>query len=72
MQLLQFNFYPIPSELAGSCLFRDHSVERPQVRMDGESYRQSVLVFLKIGPVQLSSSGMVGASQNHPFLALGK
>ena len=72
MQQLQFNFYPIPSESAGSCLFRDHSVERAQVRMHGESYTQSVLVFLKIGPVQLSSSGMVGASQNHPFLALGK
>ena len=72
MQQLQFNIYPIPDESEESCLFRDHSVERPQVRMDGESYTQSVLVILKIEPMQLSSCGMVGASQNHPFLALGK
>ena len=72
MRQLHFNFYPIHNESAGSCLFRDHSVERPQVRMDGESYTQSILLFLKIEPMQLSSSGMVGASQNHLFLALGK
>ena len=43
-----------------------HSVERSsQVRILGESYIQSAIVFLKIGLVKLSISCMVGASQNH-------
>ena len=72
MRQVQFKFDPLPTELAGICLFHERWIKAFYTQTFGQLCIKYGLVFYKIDLVQFCNKYMVGPSQKNSFLALEK
>ena len=62
MRQLKFKFDPLPTELAGICLFHQRWVETFDTQLFGQLCIKYVLIYYKIDLIQFCNKYMVGPS----------
>ena len=72
MRQLQFKFDPLPTKLAGICLFHERWIKPFYTQQFGQLCIKYVLVFYKNDLVQFCNNYLGGPSQKTSFWALEK